>query len=267
MGAGLAGFFPLGKAGKGWDNGVSTLFYFFHLCYDIFIMTQKTIPHHLGFILDGNRRWAKERGLPAFFGHKKGIENVKKIVFYAQKLGVKIVTAYGFSTENWNRSKKEIDYLMRLFEGFLDKHLQEFHQRGIKVRHLGSLKKLPASLAKKIREAMTLTKSNQRMIFNAALNYGGRDEIKRTVQKLIKKGYSARRITSDLINKNLDTAGLPDPDLIIRTSGEQRLSGFLLWQAAYSELYFAQVHWPDFDEKEMDKAIEEYSKRQRRFGA
>ncbi len=229
-------------------------------------MTQKTIPPHLAFILDGNRRWAKERGLPAFFGHKKGIENVKKIVLYAQKLGVKIVTAYAFSTENWNRSKKEIDYLMRLFEGFLDRHLQEFHKRGIQVRHLGSLKELPVSLVKKIREAMALTKKNKQMIFNAALNYGSRDEIKRTIQKLIKNGYSARQITSDLINKNLDTAGLPDPDLIIRTSGEQRLSGFLLWQAAYSELYFAPVHWPDFDERELDKAIEEYQRRERRWG-
>lgn len=230
-------------------------------------MTQLNIPAHLGFILDGNRRWAKERGLPAFFGHKKGIENVKKIVFYAQKLGVKIVTVYGFSTENWNRSKKEIDYLMRLFEKFLDRHLQEFHRKGIKVRHLGSLKKLPASLARKIREATALTKNNQGMIFNAALNYGGRDEIKRTIQKLIKKGYPAKKITVDLINQNLDTVGLPDPDLIIRPGGEQRLSGFMLWQAAYSELYFAQVHWPDFDERELDKAIEEYGRRQRRFGA
>lgn len=229
-------------------------------------MTSKIIPAHVAFILDGNRRWARARGLPAFFGHKKGINNTKKIVLYAQKLGIKIVTAFCFSTENWKRSAKEVNYLMKIFEGFIDRHLDEFHQKGIKLRHLGSLAKLPASLQKKLKQALTLTKNNSGLIFNIALNYGGHDEITRAVRKIVKKRYPTQNITPDLIDQNLDTAGLPAPDLLIRTSGEQRLSGFLPWQTAYSELYFTPVHWPAFDEKEMDKAIAEYGRRQRRYG-
>ena len=228
---------------------------------------QKIIPKHIAIILDGNRRWAKQRGLPTFFGHKKGIDNSKKIILYAEKIGVKIVTAYCFSTENWKRSVKEVNYLMNLFEKFLDHHLSELHKKGVRIGHLGSLKELPASLRQKIKKAIEKTSHNTGIIFNLALNYGGRDEIKRAVQKIIKKGYEAKDITQDLINKNLDTAGLPDPDLVIRTSGEQRLSGFLPWQATYSELYFPLVHWPAFDEKQLDKAINEYNRRQRRFGA
>lgn len=226
----------------------------------------KNIPHHIGIIIDGNRRWARERHLPTLVGHTKGIANIKKIVVYAQKLGIKILTSYAFSTENWKRSKKEVNYLMRLFEKFIDKNIQEFHQKGIQLRHLGQLRGLPPSLQKKIKQAVDLTKKNQKMIFQVALNYGGRDEIKRTIQKIIKKRVKLKKITDDFIAKNLDTAGLPDPDLIIRTSGEQRLSGFLLWQSAYAELYFPKIYWPDFNEKELDKAILDYCQRQRRHG-
>lgn len=230
------------------------------------ITTQNIIPQHIAIILDGNRRWAKTKGFPVFLGHKKGMENAKKIVLYAQKVGVKIVTMYGFSTENWSRSEKEVDYLMKLFENFIDKYIDEYKKKGVQFRHIGSMKELPSSLQKKIKNAIEATKNNQGIIINLALNYGGRDEIKRTVQKLIEKKVKAEDITLDLIGENLDTAGLPDPDLIIRTSGEQRTSGFLLWQGAYSELYFPKVNWPDFDEKEFDKAIIEFNKRQRRFG-
>ena len=228
---------------------------------------QKIIPEHIAIILDGNRRWAKERGLPTFFGHKKGMDNAKKIIIYAKKIGVKIVTAFCFSTNNWKRSAKEVNYLMNLFEKFLDNHLRELDKEGIRLGHLGSLKELPASLRQKIKKAVTQTKHNTGIIFNLALNYGGHDEIKRAVQKIIRKNYQAKDVTQDLINKNLDTGGLPDPDLVIRTSGEQRLSDFLPWQTTYSELYFTAVHWPAFDEKQLDKAINEYNRRQRRFGA
>lgn len=227
---------------------------------------KKIIPNHIAIILDGNRRWAKERGLPTFFGHKKGMENAKKIVLYAQKAGVKVITMYAFSTENWSRSEKEVNYLMKLFEGYIDKYIGDYQKRGVKFRHIGSLKELPASLQKKIKNAIELTKNNKGIIANLALNYGGRDEIKRMIKKLIDNEIRSDDINFDLISENLDTAGLPDPDFIIRTSGEQRISGFLIWQGAYSELYFPKCHWPDFNEKEFDKAIAEFNKRQRRFG-
>src|SRR3989344_6447496 len=223
---------------------------------------KKIIPNHVAIILDGIRRCAKERGLPACFGHRKGMENAKKIIFHAQKVGVKVITMYAFSTENWSRSEKEVNYLMKLFENYIDKYIGDYHKRGIKFRHIGSPEKLPVSLQKKIKNAIELTKNNKGIIANLALNYGGRDEIKRTVQKLISKGVKAEEVNLDLISDNLDTAGLPDPDLIIRTSGEQRTSGFLIWQGAYSELYFPKVPWPAFDTKEFDKAIMEFNKRQ-----
>lgn len=226
----------------------------------------KIIPNHIAIILDGNRRWAKERNLPTFFGHKKGMENAKKIVLYAQKMGVKVITMYAFSTENWSRSEKEVSYLMKLFENYIDKHIGDYHKHGVKFRHIGSLSELPVSLQKKIASAAELTKNNAGIVANLALNYGGRDEIKRAVQKMISGGVKAKDVTMDLIGANLDTAGLPDPDFIIRTSGEQRTSGFLIWQGAYSELYFPKCHWPDFDAEEFDKAIAEFNKRQRRFG-
>ena len=226
----------------------------------------KIIPSHVAIILDGNRRWAKERGLPTFVGHKKGMDNAKKIVLYAQKVGVQVITMYAFSTENWSRSEKEVNYLMKLFENYIDKYIGDYHKLGVKFRHIGSLSELPASLQKKIINAIELTKNNTGIIANLALNYGGRDEIKRAVQKLINRGVKTEDITMDLIGANLDTIDLPDPDFIIRTSGEQRTSGFLIWQGAYSELYFPKCHWPAFNEKEFDKAIVEFNKRQRRFG-
>src|SRR3989344_2078172 len=166
---------------------------------------EKTIPSHVAIILDGNRRWAKERGLPTFFGHRKGMDNAKKIVLYAQKVGVKVITMYAFSTENWSRSEKEVNYLMKLFENYIDKYIGDYHKRGIKFRHIGSLKELPASLQKKLKNAIELTKNNQGIVANLALNYGGRDEIKRVVQKLVNEGVKDENIILDLIGENLDT--------------------------------------------------------------
>jgi undecaprenyl diphosphate synthase len=227
---------------------------------------KKNIPDHVAIILDGNRRWAQKKGLASLFGHKKGMENAKKIVLHAQKKGVKVITLYGFSTENWNRSETEVNYIMNLFETFIDRYIGDYNKHGVRFNHIGSLEKLPVSLQKKIKNAIELTKNNTGLIANLALNYGGRDEIKRAIQKIIKKNIKTEEVTLDLISENLDTAGLADPDLIIRTSGEQRTSGFLIWQGAYSELYFPKVDWPDFDAIEFDKAIIEYTKRQRRYG-
>ncbi|HNV96743.1 MAG TPA: isoprenyl transferase [bacterium] len=229
-------------------------------------MKTKKIPNHISITIDGNRRWAKNKGLSTLIGHTKGIMNVKKICLYAQKLGIKIVTIYAFSTENWKRSEKEVKNLMMLFEKFLDKNTKKLHKKEIQIRHIGDLQKLPISLQKKIKSAINTTKHNGKMIIQIALNYGGRDDIKRAIQKIIKQKIKETEITENLISKNLDTGELPDPDLMIRTSGEKRLSGFLLWQSSYAELYFPKVHWPDFDEKELDKAILEYNKRQRRLG-
>lgn len=216
--------------------------------------------------MDGNRRWAKSRGLPTMMGHKEGAQRLRDILLYAQKLGIKIVTVYAFSTENWKRSKVEVDFLMNLSVDFINKNLSELQKNGVKFNHLGSLNKLPKKVQQKINEAIEETKHNDKLIFNIALNYGGRDELVRAVKNIVDQSYKLEDINEELINAHLDTAGQPDPDLIIRTSGEQRLSGFLPWQSAYSELYFTDVYWPDFDDKELDKAIEEYNNRQRRFG-
>lgn len=226
--------------------------------------TQK-IPEHVAIIMDGNRRWAKERGLPTLMGHKKGAETVKKIVTHAGNLGVKVITVFSFSTENWSRSADEVSYLMDLFVEWIDGYLPEIKSKGISFRFIGKEDGLPDKVLARLKKAAGETKDNKNLIFNLAINYGGRDELVRAVKKIVDRGEAAE-ISEELINANLDTAGLPDPDLIIRTSGEQRLSGFLLWQSAYSELYLPSVYWPDFDEREFDKAIEEYNHRMRRFG-
>ena len=230
------------------------------------VTSNKNLPYHISFIVDGNRRWAREKGLPTFMGHKKGIERIEEIVNYSQELGIKIVTIYAFSTENWKRSKKEVTYLMKLFEDFANKKIVDAHKQGLKLQVLGNFKRLPESLQKVLKKALKKTKNNQEMIVNIALSYGGRDEIIRAFRKLTVSRVKPKEITEELVNKNLDTAGLPDPDFIIRTSGEKRLSNFLTWQATYSELHFPKVYWPDFDKKQLDLALKEYQTRQRRFG-
>ena len=228
---------------------------------------KKNIPHHLGVIIDGNRRWAREKNLPVFEGHRKGLENVKKIGNWSWKKGVKIITIYCFSTENWNRSKKEISFLMRLLgRSLAEKSIQEYHKKGIKIQIIGQEEKLSKSLQDKADKAKELTKNNKKGIINLAISYSGRIEILETIKEIIKKKIPINKITEDLINQNLWTAGLPYPDLIIRTGGERRLSNFLTWQTAYSELYFIKKYWPDFTENDLDKAFTDYSNRQRRYG-
>jgi len=225
------------------------------------------IPYHLGIIIDGNRRWARKRGLPSFEGHRRGLEKVKEIGKWCKKRGVKILTLFAFSTENWNRSKAEVSYLMRLFRQILIKdNLREIHREGIRIKIIGQKQRLNPQLQKVIREAEETTKNNKEGILNIAINYGGRAEIVEAIKKIIRKKISTNKINEELIKKNLWTEEEPYPDLIIRTGGEQRLSNFLLWQAAYSEFYFPKKYWPDFTEEDLDEALRNYAQRQRRFG-
>jgi len=227
---------------------------------------EQILPKHIGIMIDGNRRWAKEKKLPVFLGHKKGIERVVEIIDYAAIKGIKVLTLYGFSTENWNRPKKEVDYLMNLFTEFARKYARDFKKKGIQFCHIGGLKELPKSLKKEIKEAQKLTKNNKKMILNIALNYGGRDEIVRAIKKIIQKKISSKSINEKVVMDYLDTKGLPDVDFIIRTSGEMRLSNFLPFQGTYAELYFPKICWPDFTKKQFDLAIKEFQRRRRRFG-
>ncbi len=227
----------------------------------------KKIPYHLGIIIDGNRRWAKKKGLPSFKGHQQGFDNVDKIGEQARKRGVKILTFYAFSAENWNRSKKEVSLLMKLLaKAFTKKYIKNLVQKGIKLKVIGQKERLPKSLQQKIEIAEELTKKGKKGILNLAISYGGRSEIVQAVRKIIKKKIPFSKINEEVINKNLWTAGLPNPDFIIRTGGEKRFSNFLIWQAAYSELYFIDKYWPDFKEKDLEEALFNYSCRKRRFG-
>ena len=228
-------------------------------------MPKKTL-NHLAIILDGNRRWARSKGLPNLEGHRRGYENVKRVGKWCLKKGIKILTVYAFSTENWKRSKREVNYLMKLLKRALTKDLKEFHKMGMQLRIIGRRRDLPKDLQEAIKKAMDLTKDNDKGILNIAINYGGRAEIVDAVKKIVRKKVPVSEIDENLVEDNLYTAGLPDPDMIVRTSGEHRLSGFLLWQASYSELHFIKKHWPEFSEKDLEGVIREFNKRQRRFG-
>ena len=224
------------------------------------------VPEHVAIIMDGNGRWAKQHGLPRTEGHRYGVENLRRILETAVESGVKILTIYAFSTENWRRPKYEVEMLMRLLEMFLERELDELHKNGVQIRHIGELDGVPGRLQKRIRKGLELTKDNSRLILNVAFNYGGRDEIVRAVRRIVEEGIPAEEITEEVISRYLYTCGLPDPDLIIRTSGELRVSNFLIWQGSYSELYATPTYWPDFDEVEFRKALAEYEHRRRRFG-
>jgi len=228
----------------------------------------KNIPNHVVLFPDGNRRWAKKRGLPGLKGHQKGHEKFKDFLSWCQKRGVKIITVFGFSTENWKRSKKEVNYLMRLFLNGLKKkkEIDKFQKSGVKVKIIGQKKKLPKPLQKVISSVEKLTSQNKNFQLNLAVSYGGRWDILQAVKKIVQQKIPSGKITEDLLNSFLSTAGLPAPDLVIRAGGERRFSNFLLWQAAYSELYFSPKLWPDFTEKDLDKALKDYNQRQRRFG-
>ena len=222
------------------------------------------IPTHVGIIMDGNGRWAKKRGLPRTLGHKAGGEAFVKIVTECRKIGIKCLTVYAFSTENWKRSESEVTALMSLMKEYMVRYTDDLVKNGIRLRILGDLSRFESATVDEINKRIELSKNNDGMTLCIALNYGRRAELTTAVNKLLRSGK--QEITEQDISDALYTASLPDPDLIIRTSGEQRTSNFLLWQSAYSEYYFTDVLWPDFDEKELRKAIEEYSKRNRRFG-
>lgn len=221
------------------------------------------IPRHLGIILDGNRRWARERELSTFEGHKKGLEKIKEVVEWCKQEGIKVLTLFVFSTENWNRSREEVDYLMKLAEKAIKEGSEELSKKDIKVRVIGEKKKLPEFIKKSIKRAERETENNKGMILNFALSYGGRAEIVEAFKKIIEKKISPQDITEELISENLWTSDL---DLIIRTGKEKRISNFLIWQAAYSEFCFLDKYWPDFSREDLREALEDYNRRQRRFG-
>lgn len=229
--------------------------------------SSEKIPRHIGVIMDGNGRWAETRRLPRVAGHKKGAERAMEIIKAASRRGIEALTLYTFSLENWQRPKKEISMLMKLLERYLMKEVRELKEGNIVFRAIGDSGRLPDRIRDLIRKAEDETSGNTGMRLNTALSYGGRDEIIRAVRKIIASGRGPVEITEESMSDSLDTAGLPDVDLIIRTSGEMRLSNFLLWQSAYSELYFTNVTWPDFTEEEFHRALNEYGMRNRRFGA
>ena len=224
------------------------------------------VPAHVAIIMDGNGRWAKKRGLPRLSGHHAGTENLRRIIRACVEFGVKYLTIYAFSTENWGRPHEEVEGLMHILEDVIDKELNELNDEGVQINHLGRLEQLSPRLQKKVAKAVESTKSNSRLILNVAFNYGGRDELVQAIQQIIREGVPAEAITPELVNRYLYTAGVPDPDLIIRTSGELRISNFLIWQAAYSEWYVTPVFWPDFGKEEFRKALNEYAQRDRRYG-
>jgi len=224
------------------------------------------LPSHVAIIMDGNGRWAEQHGLSRLGGHQAGAENIRPIIKCLNQHQIKYVTLYGFSTENWNRPEDEVTGLLRLFEESINKYVSELHENGIKLRHLGHVEELPQGLQLAVNKAIELTKNNTRMTLSFALNYGGRLEILDAVRHIIAEGIPRQNIDEKLFNSYLYTAGLPDVDLLIRTGGEFRISNFLIWQAVYSEYYFTDVLWPDFNQKELEKALLAYSQRQRRFG-
>jgi undecaprenyl diphosphate synthase len=226
----------------------------------------KRVPRHIAMIMDGNGRWALARGLPRLAGHRAGTENLRQIIEACGEFGIEYLTIYAFSTENWGRPVEEVQGLMRILEDVIDRELPKLHEQGVQLRHIGVLDRLKPELRQKVLDAIELTKDNDRLVLNVAFNYGGRDEIICAIQKMIEERIGPEDVTEDLVSQYLYTAGEPDPDLIIRTSGELRGSNFLIWQGAYAEWYFTPTFWPNFDREELHKALEEYAKRERRYG-
>ena len=224
------------------------------------------IPTHVAIIMDGNGRWALARGLPRLVGHRAGTENLRRIITACVEFGIKYLTIYAFSTENWGRPREEVDGLMNILEDVIDRELAELSKEGVQLRHIGRLERLDPKLQEKVMDAIELTRHNDRLVLNVAFNYGGRDEIVNAIQKMIKDSVKPEQVTSDLVSQYLFTAGVPDPDLIIRTSGELRVSNFLIWQGAYSEWYVTSVYWPDFNKNEFRKALDTFGQRDRRYG-
>lgn len=234
------------------------------------LIDKNNIPKHIAIIMDGNGRWAKQRNLPRTFGHKAGVETIREIVKASSELGVKYLTLYAFSTENWKRPSDEVNALMNLLVEYLRSEVQELHENNVVVNSIGDISKLPLICQEELKNAYQKTKDNTGLVLNLALNYGGRDEIKNAVIKiaeLIKENkIDIEDINEELISSNLYTANMPDPDLLIRPSGEYRLSNFLLWQVAYTEFWYSNIYWPDFNREHLYKAIYDYQNRDRRFG-
>jgi undecaprenyl diphosphate synthase len=224
------------------------------------------VPRHVAIIMDGNGRWAKARGLPRLAGHRAGTENLRPILEASVEFGIQFLTIWAFSTENWRRPETEVRGLLRILQRMIRRELKELHKQGVQLRHLGRLDRLPASLQKQVLDAIELTKNNDRIILNVAFDYGGRAEIVHAMQRIVADGIPAEDVDEALISSYLYTAGQPDPDLIIRTSGEMRTSGFMMWQSAYAEYYVTPTFWPDFDRQELSKALLAYAHRDRRFG-
>jgi undecaprenyl diphosphate synthase len=223
-------------------------------------------PYHVGIIMDGNGRWAKLRGKPRIEGHRAGTENLRRVLEYSVEFGVKMLTIYAFSTENWKRPPLEVMGLMNILENVIDKELSELHKNGVQLRHLGRLERLKPSIRQKVQRAIEITKNNNRLILNVAFNYGGRDEIVQAIKNMMQDNVKPDDVTEALLSQYMYTSGSPDPELIIRTSGEFRTSNFLIWQAAYAEYYITPVYWPDFDKAEYYKALLTFGERDRRYG-
>jgi undecaprenyl diphosphate synthase len=226
----------------------------------------KNVPLHTAIIMDGNGRWARSRGLPRLAGHQAGTENLRRILRASVQFGIRILTLYAFSTENWQRPEQEVSGLLELMGRMIERELGELHEEGVQIRHVGRLDHVPEGLKQKIVQAVETTRENQRLILNVAFNYGGRREIADAVQRIIQDGVPAEAVDEPLIARYLYTAGQPDPDLIIRTSGEMRVSNFLIWQGAYAEYYVTPTYWPDFGKDELYAALVAFNQRERRFG-
>ena len=224
------------------------------------------VPTHVAIIMDGNGRWAKQRGLPRQAGHRAGVENLRRVIDACVEFGIQILTIYAFSTENWGRPESEVRGLMRIFRRVLDQELNDLHAQGVCLHHLGDLGGIDPSLQKKVLHGLELTKDNDRLILNVAFNYGGRAEIIRAMQQMLEDNVTPDELNEELFSSYLFTSGLPDPDLVIRTSGELRVSNFLIWQAAYAEFYAAPEYWPGFGREELYEALVAYDQRERRFG-
>ena len=233
---------------------------------DIRDIPAERIPRHIAIIMDGNGRWAKKRGMPRLFGHRAGVENLRAVIKACVEFGIRYLTIYAFSTENWGRPQDEVSGLEKLFHEAFTNEFLELRKQGVRIVHLGQREGIPQDLLKEIDEAVELSKTNDRLILSVALNYGSRNEIMHAVRRMIGDGLKPEEITEQTISRYLFTADIPDPDLVIRTSGEQRLSNFLLYQSAYSEWEFPETLWPDFGKEQLLEAIFEYSKRDRRFG-
>ncbi len=224
------------------------------------------IPNHIVLFPDGNRRWAKQKGIASLEGHQQGYNNLLDFSEWCKNRGVKILTAFGFSTENWNRSEEEVNYLMKLLEDGLTNNLEKYNKDGVKIRVIGQRERLPKSLQEAIKKTEEATKNNADLFLNFAISYGGKWDILQAVKKIVEDKIPANKIDEKLFENYLSTAGLPNPDLIIRAGGEMRMSNFVLWQAAYSELYFSAKLWPEFTEGDLDMALAEFDRRSRRFG-